>query len=1125
MAAEPSDRAPAETLNAVLAAYLGAVDAGATPERQALLDRHPALANELRAFFAAQDQLDRLCLPVRLALSGGDPRATPRGVADTETLDLSRQAAAPAAAPESTVPGYEILGELGRGGMGVVYKARHVALKRVVALKMILAGAYAGPDELARFQTEAEAVARLQHPNVVQIHEVGTHQGRPYLALEFCGGGTLEQRLRQAPLTPRAAAALVEVLARAMHAAHTRGVVHRDLKPANVLLAEDGTPRVTDFGLAKQLDAAGQTRTGAVVGTPSYMAPEQAAGQGHQVGAAADVYALGAILYECLTGRPPFKAATPLDTILQVLRDEPVPPSRLQPKVPRDLETVCLKCLHKDLARRYGSAAALAEDLRRFQAGESVAARPAGAAERLAKWVRRRPTTAALVAVSVAAALALLGVGLHFTRLLAEERNDALQKKTLAETNETKAVTQKLETDREWRRAEKGESDARKQKTLADERADNLARQLQLTRCSEVTAHLMRVAPMYERDPLTALEMLNDVRLFPLDLRDAAWGFYERACRRWEHTLLQGHKDHICALAFSPDGKTLASAGWFRDRTVILWDAQTGRKKTVLPHDRLIKTVAFSPDGKTLASAGVPSALADDRSGFLKLWDVATGKEKTSLSDDHVWAVTFSPDGKTLVSANDDKTMKLWDVATGKLKATLQGHTGNVLDVAVTRDGKTLASCGMDGTIKLWDLNTRQELATLRGHPGWVRSVAFSHDDKTLAAGGDAPTLKLWDVATRRETIALEGHADTVPFVAFSRADNTLASVGRDGLVKLWDVARAREKVSLNCPVNPGDVAFSPDGKWLATGHGDGSVRVWNVKREQHRATLAGHTGKIWAAAASRGGTLLATASEDLTVKLWDLPTGRLKATLQGHTGEVQTVAFSPDDTTLATTAEHPDGTVKLWDVQTGKEKRALKVAGTAHYSVAFSPDGKTLATGAYNRVILWDVATGQQLGILKGSTSSFYSHWSVAFSPDGKTLAVADGTVKLWDVATGKLKAPLPPHGRASSVAFSPDGQTLAHVGEHATVHLWDVAKGQERVTLRGHTEGSSQQICNVTFSPDGKVLATASQDEAILWDVATGQRKATIPGGFGPVAFSGDGKVFAWANDTTVKLWDLAP
>jgi formylglycine-generating enzyme required for sulfatase activity len=342
----------------------------------------------------------------------------------------------------ASVPGYEIVRELGRGGMGVVYQARHIKLNRPVALKMILSGSHAGAADLARFQTEAEAIARLQHPNIVQVYEVGEHEGKPYFSLEFCGGGSLEKKLAGTPLPPQEAAALIETLARATQAAHEQHVIHRDLKPANVLLAGDGTPKITDFGLAKKLDEAGQTQSGAIMGTPSYMAPEQAAGKSAEIGPAADVYALGAILYECLTGRPPFKAATGLDTIMQVVSDEPVPPSQLQPQMPRDLETICLTCLRKEARKRYGTARELANDLRRFLGGEPIWARPVGAVERTWKWARRRPAAAALLGVVLLALVSLAVLSGNLIVLsgnLVAARNDADAKRQAAEQEADKA--------------------------------------------------------------------------------------------------------------------------------------------------------------------------------------------------------------------------------------------------------------------------------------------------------------------------------------------------------------------------------------------------------------------------------------------------------------------------------------------------------------------------------------------------------------------------------------------------------------------------------------------------------------------------------------------------------------
>jgi serine/threonine-protein kinase len=342
------------------------------------------------------------------------------------------------------VGGYEVLSVLGRGAMGVVYKARQKGLNRMVALKMILAGDHAGENEMARFRTEAEAVAQIQHPNIVQIYEVGEEAGLPFFSLEYVEGGSLDRKLAGNPQPPREAARLVGLLAAAVDCAHRKGVVHRDLKPANVLMTPDGQPKITDFGLAKKLEGQdSQTHTGAILGTPSYMAPEQAEGKTHAIGPLSDVYSLGAILYEMLTGRVPFKAPTLLETLEQVRSREPVPPTELQDKLPRDLETVCLKCLQKDPKKRYAGAAALAEDLRRFLANEPIQARPVSRAERLWRWCRRNPrvaflaATVLLVLMGWAGTMSVLAYNLHVQKMETENaRDDARTSEAAAKANE-----------------------------------------------------------------------------------------------------------------------------------------------------------------------------------------------------------------------------------------------------------------------------------------------------------------------------------------------------------------------------------------------------------------------------------------------------------------------------------------------------------------------------------------------------------------------------------------------------------------------------------------------------------------------------------------------------------------
>jgi predicted Ser/Thr protein kinase len=405
---------------------------------------------------ALQERLAAL-QAVNAVLAAGDGPTDTVSVASQPSSVLEPTPAVPPADGGSVphVPGYEVLRELGRGGMGVVYLARQTNLKRLVALKMLLAGQYAAPAERARFKAEVESIARLQHPNLVQVFEVGEHEGRSFFSMELVDGGNLEDRIAARPQPPRDAAELVEVLARAIHAAHQRGVIHRDLKPANVLLTADGAPKISDFGLAKRLDvASGPTLTQHVLGTPSYMAPEQAVGRSKHVGPGTDVYALGAILYELLTGRPPFDGASALEVVRQAAEEDPVPPRRLESTVPLDLETICLKCLHKQPGQRYASAWALADDLRRFLACEPIQARPIGRWRRLAKWARRRPAHAALVAVIGLAVLVALAVGAWFTQRLRtelektqQERRDAVAAKHELDTALARQVAAALDAD------------------------------------------------------------------------------------------------------------------------------------------------------------------------------------------------------------------------------------------------------------------------------------------------------------------------------------------------------------------------------------------------------------------------------------------------------------------------------------------------------------------------------------------------------------------------------------------------------------------------------------------------------------------------------------------------------
>jgi WD40 repeat protein len=1068
------------------------------------------------------------------------------------------------------VPGYEVLGVLGRGGMGVVYKARQVGLKRLVALKMIRDGSLAGPDGMERFRTEAEALARLQHPNIVQVFEVGCHEGLPFFSLEFCAGGSLDTKLAGTLLSPAEAAALVQALARAVQAAHAQGIVHRDLKLANILLAsvgrsadpsdkEDGAPirptegrspladcvpKVTDFGLAKRVDAGdGPTATGAIMGTPSYMAPEQAGGKSKAVGPAADIYALGAILYRLLTGRPPFQAATALETLVQVVGDEAVPVRNLQPQCPRDMETICHKCLHKEPHKRYPSAAALAEDLRRFGAGESIAARPVTRLERAWKWAKRKPALATLAAVVTLAVLGFVIGGTWFTWQLDQALRNETQQRELAEQQTVEVGRQKEEVERQKAEVEKSQQ----------------ATHAALVRQSAALGHASDGA--YETGKVEqARQWLQDI---PAGQRNWEWHYRQR---RFEgsYATLYGHTSFVESVAFSSDGARLASGSW--DQTVKVWDASNGAELLSLSgHTGSVQSVAFSPDGTRLASGSADKTvkLWDARSGAellslqghtdrvssvafnadgtrlasgggldrtVKVWDARHGVQLFSLSGHRlgVTSVAFSPDGSRLASGSFDKIVKVWDARSGVELLSLEGHRSQIRSVVFSPDGSRLASASWDETVKVWDSRSGVEVLSLKGHTAAVSSVAFSLDGARLASGSADNTVKLWDARSGVELLTFKGHSSSVNSVAFSPDGTRLASGSHDKTVKLWDARSDVQLLTLeghSSSVN--SVAFSPDGTRLASGSHDKTVKVWDARSGVELLSLRGHTSEVYSVAFSPDGARLASGSGGLfagELKVWDLKSGVALLDLKGHTKQVTSVAFSPDGARLASASW--DKTVKVWDSRSGVEVLTLTGRMYRLQSIVFSPDGSRLASGSEDKVVkVWDVTSGVELLSLTGHTSPVQS---IAFSLDGTRLVSgsADRTVKVWDARSGVEVLSLAGHKSViTSVTFSPDGSRLASASQDKTIKLWDLHNGVEMLSLAGH----KSVITSVTFSPDGSRLASASGDGTVkLWNASSAVKLLTFQGHnerVYSVAYSPDGTQLASAShDTTVKLWDAS-
>jgi WD40 repeat protein len=1113
-----------------------------------------SLAEHVSACAACQDALERLTEDgpasasslASLSLAGAVQVAVGSDVSQTaflarlKSLPPPGSAAAadgPAGRPEiPTLPDYEIMQELGRGGMGVVYKARQLSLNRLVALKMILAGPHAGVRDVARFRKEAEAVAQLRHPHIVQIHEIGEAEGRPYLALEFIED-SLFRRLRGDPQPVAATAALVETLARTVHFAHSQHIVHRDLKPANILLqrksdfrlarADDSTssyglrtaeqdlsdfePKVSDFGLAKRLDEQSSVISGEVVGTPSYMAPEQAAGQAGLIGPATDVYALGAILYEMLAGRPPFKGATPVDTLVQVLHEEPIKPGRLRPGLPLDLETICLKCLEKEPARRYTSALALADDLQRFRKGKPILARPVGALERSWKWTRRRPLTAGLVAAVVL--LTLLGFG---------------------------GVTW------QWRSAEWARADAEEARSLA-------ARDRERARAALYYSLIAQSRLQWRVNDFIGAER-SLARCLPEagkeDRRGWEWYYLKGLFHAELLTLDHERRGAGGAVLYEPAGKWLASVvGGQGDDAgpgeVRIWDATTGELRQARPCPGAIHRLAIRPDGARLALAGTD--------GTVLVWDAVTGQEllRRTPHAGVVAGIAFSGDGKSLASAGWDGTVKVWDAGMGEVRRVFRGHEGKVQSVACHPTTGLVASAGWDQTVRVWDTATGKEVQTLRGHKSPVYSVAFSPDGQLLVSAGSNGNIRLWDVATWRGGQSFTGQAGAVLSVAFSPDGRYLAYGGSDSTVRVWDIdAGVEHMIYRGHTVEVESVCFSPDGQRLASvGPGQGAVKVWDLTRHPERGTFArtGPGPDVEALAFREDGRLLVSVTAGGKLQTWDAATGVLQderalPTAASLTSPAVLASFDPGGKRLAARAREDERLVKAWHVATGAELFTFRGHTLPVVCVRFSGDGRRLATCAWaagrpHEVKVWDADTGKVLVDVTGQGQVF----TAAFSPDGRWLALGQeggrialvlcaGRTRVWQVAAHT--------GNVTALAFDPEGRWLASAGQGGgMLKLWradTLAAGPGETPEPVHTVAAPPSLFDLAFSPDGKRLAGISRDLVKLWDVEAGHEVLGLRGApqrhwdppFNPrVLFSPDGRGLVGTNwDESISLWAVA-
>lgn len=1145
---------PAEPLPAVdevLAQCAEALRLGQRARSQSLLAEYPQFAAEIREFLDDFEFVDGRFAPLR-ELSGG----TPGSAAEMPTLGHQDTAVAPPRVG-SSFGDYDLLAEVARGGMGVVYKARQRSLNRIVALKMVLGGKRDSSLERDRFLVEARAVARLNHPQIVPIYEVGEHQGTPYFTMEFFTGGSLRDRIEELRGDQRAAAGLMVTIARAVEHAHRRGILHRDLKPTNVLLDERRQPHVADFGLAKQLDEESDlTQAGAIVGTPSYMAPEQANAQ-TDLTTAVDVYGLGALMYELLTGRPPFKGNTPLETMMAAVSQEPVRPRKLARQIDADLETICLKCLSKDPLARYGSADALADDLERWTEGKPIMARPATRIEQLTKWSRRQPLLAgslATVAIAVLGLLILAGFLWQNAELRAKavqsldkakgeladvdaKRQQAEQKKTRAETLAAEqaklaaeqaklADAQKALADKftaEVKQLEQAASAAEQQLAAArsEARSTLYAADMQLAHTAWLGENLSTAADLVGRyaDPAGG----NDLRGFE-------WHYLMRqlnaARLSWRDTPEEKNSlGSIVGMAISPDGKTLATAQM--GNRLKLWNLADGKllrsietKKSDIQgmSSTNITGLFFEDEGRRLVAVA--------RKGFnMAQIDKSVGTAMSSKIpfkiDSLVDALEFqsqslSDGGPLTVEKFDPARARnaLLPIMSGSMFLVDEGQLLMAISIDYSQDGRFVAFAGTEtkvaggqfqnpgrlsgGRLIVWDLK-QSKIHAQQTSPTPITAVAFSPAGDSLAIGTSDGAVGLGAVDLAQPPRRLLAHQGFVYSLKFSGDGTRLASGALDGMVLLWDVATAKETARLRGHTSPATrIEITPDGRTLVSGAMDGSVKVWDLER----------------------------SSEALV--------------LRGHETSVGSLAFTGQGSDL--TSFDLDGELKLWRLADGRMLHSSKPAKFEALTVRLSNTGKSLVwkVGIDNGLMIRDVASGKETRLVWNDHVPFLP----TFSPDDRYLAACDLHGKglcLWSVADGKLLSTLDePQGTASGLTFSTDNKLL--VGPHGSgVVLWtwqaatDPTLPSRRLITR-IVEKNNECTTAVAFSPDNRQIAAAVagkwpvETTVRIWDLAADELRAECHGAGQIVqflAYSPDGRRLATGGTTSgqrgvLKLWD---
>jgi eukaryotic-like serine/threonine-protein kinase len=1006
---------------------------------------------------------------------------------------------------------YQILGEIAEGGMGVVYYARQVSLNRAVALKMIRSGHLASASEVQRFRTEAEAAARLDHPNIVPIYEIAEHGGRHYFSMKLLDGGNLAERSRQRRFTTREAAALVATVARTVQHAHERGILHRDIKPTNILLDDNGEPHLSDFGLAKLFDGTGDlTQTRTVVGTPAYMAPEQASGGPEQVTTAADVYSLGVILYELLAGRPPFGGETALEILQQVQTKDPPPLRALRPDVDRDLEAICLKCLEKEPSRRYPTAQAFGEELEAWLGGRPVRARPVTPWERTAKWARRNRALAALSAAAAMILLAgLIGIFVQWRRaeLNALASRDRLVRLHVANGTRLLDAGDNFGALVPFAEAFKLEHDR------PDRHRSHQLRLASVMRQSPKLLHMW-----FPGAPVNSAEFSRDGRSVL-----AASGTNCISIWSVEHTgttvtLLHPGPDKVTA-SFSADAQTVLSVNRGEAR---LWAARTGKMIRGFA-DSGLRKAALSPDGKWVATGN-----AD---GSLKLWNTSGEASVATMKMERaVGGLVFSATG-TRVLGRDHGTVRIWSVPAGNLIAEIRPGT-DIRAAAFDNYGLRVATARSDGSARVWDATTGEAISPLFKESYWLTDIKFSPDGKRVIAAAGGHRANVWNLETGKR-VQLSGHQNVVVSAAFSPSGERTITASFDGTARVYETSSGKP---LTPPLRHSGLVtaaeFSPDGMRVLTAGADGTVRVWSLWPDAQTVVPGGEENVRLIGTMGDGSALLVQPDRG-SLEVWDTRSWQPLFPPVAVTNTVLRAWLSPDRKTLLAVSYSGALTqlvynVDLWDPVSGKLINHLSIPGKISESVVASLDCARIAVTGPDRVLVFDAATGRQVILSNVPQGVILARFSAA---GDALLLVRTNEAHVFDLASGRARfAPL---CHSCPIKFANFGRTgrylvtcaLDSLLEPREAQVWDALTGTRVGPPLRHLDG----VFYATFSADDRMVVTASEDgTARIWNAITGD--ALSPPLRHSVAvehasFSPDGRWVATASsDKSARVWDTA-